>query len=248
MRLVAVALVTAALGAASSALAAPERSSATWGWRYGHVSGTATMTVTSPRLACTAEADTERRVLRGVYRVSFTGRSMRRFRGGVDIEYSPVAGGPAGNTQPIAFHARRSIEELVHIRTITENEQGEPVCTLAERSCTRTDTPRMRNFGNRLNVWMRPGGRVRVYPPHAVGFGRCAYDAPRSDIVVADTFGRVFPLALFNRPQSILRFASTSKGRGQTESGAPVTGTYVYRAAIGLRRLPGTPRAYCRTC
>lgn len=248
MRAVAAAGLVAALGAASSSFAAAERSSATWGWRYGPVSGTATMTVTSPPLTCAAGADAEKRVIRGVYRVSFTGTSMRRSRGGVDIEYSPVAGGPAGNTQPIAFRARRTIEERVHIRTITEDEQGEPVCALAERSCTSADTRPMRNFGNRLNVWMRRGGRVRIYPPHAVAFGRCAFDAPRWDLLLADTFGRVFPLAVFNRPQSVLRFASTSKGRGQTESGAPVTGTYVYRASIGLRRLPGTPRAYCRTC
>jgi hypothetical protein len=248
MRGVALAVLAAALTAVSSSFAAPDRSSATSGWRYGAISGTATMTVTSPRLTCTPTSRAEKRVVRGTYRVSFTGTSMRRSRAAADIEYSPVAGGPAGNTQPIAFNARRTIEELVHVRTITFNDLGEPICTLEERSCTSSDSRPMRNFGNRLNVWMRPGGRVRINPPHALAFGTCAPDATDWDLLLGDTFGEMFPIGVFNSSRAVLRFASTSRGRGQTETGAAVTAMYVYRASIGIRRLPGTPLVRCKVC
>jgi hypothetical protein len=248
LRGVALAVLVAALTAVSSSFAGSDRRSATWGWRYGPISGTATLTMTSPALTCSPSARAEKRVIRGKYRVSFTGTSMRRSRTGVDIEYSPVAGGPAGNTQPIAFSARRTIEELVHVRTITFNDLGEPICTLEERPCTTNDSRRMRNFGNRLNVRMRPGGRVRVNPPHGVAFGTCAPDATDWDLLLGDTFGEMFAIAVFNRPRAALRFASTSRGRGQTETGAPVTAGYVYRASIGIRRLPGTPLVRCKTC
>jgi hypothetical protein len=248
MRVVAVAVLTAALSAASAAFASPERVSAYWGWRYGPISGTATMTLIAPPLACLGGDRSEKRVVRGTYRISFTGTSMRRTRAAADIGYNLAAGGPAGNTEPMAIRARRKFEERIHVKTVTEDEEGNLTCTLQERSCSRTDTKVLRRASNRLNVWMQRSGRVSIYPPHSVGFDICAADVERGDLLIGDVPRRVFRLGLFNRPRVTLVFASTRRVGGQTPTGARVTGTLAYRSSIGIRRMPGTPVASCKVC
>ena len=249
MRGVAIGLVSVALAGASAALATPERTTVYWGWRYGPIAGTATLTTSAPRLVCTGRDSNEKRVISGTYRASFTGTSMRRTRAAADIGYNLAAGGPAGNTEPIAIRMRRSIEEVVHIKTVTINDLGDPVCTLEERRCSTSDTKTYRRASNRLNVRMLRGGRVRIYPPVALTYGTCDPSAPPNNLLFDGTaFGKVFPLGLFNRPRSTLRFAATSGVSGETATGITIRGTLVYRASIGLVRIPGTPLARCRVC
>lgn len=245
------AVVAGALLGLSLAVDAPARSTAFWGWRYGPISGTVTLTTTSPRLVCAEGARNERRVVQATYRTTFTGRSMRQIRAASDIEYNLAAGGPAGNTEPIDVRLSRSFQETIHVRTIVINDLGEEVCTLSDEPCSGTEIKALRRASNRLNVRMRPGGRVRIYPslPGGGPFGTCARGAgePNStwDVV---RLGKVFPLALFNVRRSTLRFAWRGRVRGETERGTPVAGSLDYRAQVGLVRLPGTPRARCRVC
>jgi hypothetical protein len=252
MRSVAVAALVA-LASAAASLAATERSAQYHGWRYGPISGAVTLTTTSPPLACTAGAGNERRVVSGTYRASFTGRSMRRFRLAADIEYSLAAGGPAGNTEPIALRVRRSADETVHVRTVTEDEEGNEICVLDERRCTKSETKTFRRASNRLNVWMRPGSRVRIIPSLPGGGGvvlaTCTPGIGEPDVLWPDlAFTRTFPVGVFNRPRSTLRFAWSGRRQGRTESGVALAGQLVYRASVGLVRLPGTPPARCRVC
>ncbi|HET7855883.1 MAG TPA: hypothetical protein VFL41_05450 [Gaiellaceae bacterium] len=249
MRGVAIGLVSVALAGASAALAAPERSTAYQGWRYGPISGTATLTTSAPRLVCFRNDQNETRVIRGTYRSSFTGTSMRRTRAAADIGYNLAAGGPAGNTEPIAIRMRRTIAEVVHVKTVTINDLGDPVCTLEERQCSTSDTKIYRRASNRLNVWMRPRGRVEIYPPLALAYGTCAPDATGANLLFGgDAHREVFPLAVFNRPRSVLRFASTNRIYRHVPGGPVVAATLVYRASIGLVRMPGTPLARCKVC
>ena len=248
MRAVVIALLVALIAAAAS-FAAQDQSQRYVGWRYGGISGTATLTTSAPRLVCTGNDRDEKRVVSGTYRASFAGTSMRRTRAAADIGYNLAAGGPAGNTEPIAIGMKRSITEVVHLKTVTINDLGDPVCTLEERRCSSSDTKIYRRASNRLNVRMRPGVRVRIYPPLALTYGTCAPAATGADLLFdGDAEVEVFPLALFNRSRSVLRFASTIRGRGQTETGAPVRAALVYRASIGIVRLPGTPLARCKVC
>jgi hypothetical protein len=251
MRSVALAAAVALVSAGAS-FAAPDRSTAYWGWRYGPISGSATLTTTSPRLVCTGRDETERRVISGTYRASFTGTSMRRTRAAADIEYNTAAGGPAGNTEPISLRVRRSSEEIVHVRTVTEDEQGNLICTLEERRCTKSETKTFRRASNRLNVWMR-GTRVRIIPSlpggGGVALGTCTPGVGEPDVLWPDlAFTKIFPVGVFNRSRSTLRFAWSGRRQGRTESGVALVGQLVYRASVGLRRLPGTPPARCRVC
>lgn len=244
-----VAIVAAvALLAAGASVAAPDRSAQYHGWRYGAISGSVTLTTTSPRLVCSGRDRDEKRVIRGTYRISFTGTSMRRTRAAADISYNLAAGGPAGNTEPVAMRARRSFEELIQVKTVTENDLGEQICELDDRTCTKSDTKLLRRASNRLNVRMRRGGTVQIHPPDRVGFDGCAADVPGTDLLIAGDSAQVFPIRLFNRQRAVLRFASSRRAGGRTETGAPVTGRFVYSASIGLRRMPGTPPASCRVC
>lgn len=243
--------VLLALLAAAATIDARARSTAFWGWRYGPISGTVMLTAASPRLVCMEESRNERRVVAGTYRTTFTGRSMRRERAGPDIEYSTAAGGPAGNAEPIDLRLRRSFQETIHVRTITIDDQGEEVCTLSEESCSGTEAKTLRRASNRLNLFMRPGGKVRVYPslPGGGPFGTCARGAgePNStwDVV---RLGRHFPVGLLNRPRSMFRFAWRGRVRGETDQNVLVSGLLDYRAQVGLVRMPGTPPARCRVC
>jgi hypothetical protein len=249
MRLVAVAVLTATLGAASAAFASPDRATAYWGWRYGPISGSATLTATSPVLTCPGNLRNERRLIQGAYRLSFTGTSMRRTRAAADINYSIAAGGPAGNTEPIRTRVRGSSVETVQIRTITYDNFDNPICTLEGRRCTSGGTREFRKVANRLNVWPRPRARVHIYPPRAIDFSTCAPDVghPNSVWPVA-AFGKLFPYAWFNRARAVFKFAWSGRVKGETETGVPITGTLTYRSSIGIVRMPGTPRARCRAC
>jgi hypothetical protein len=221
------------------------------GWRYGPISGGLTLSTTAPALTCPGNNRDERRVIRGTYRVSFTGTSMRRTRAAADIGYNLAAGGPAGNTEPIAIRMRRSTDEHVQVRTITFDDLGNATCLIAEQVCVNSDTKRLRSASQRLNVWMRPGGRVRVIPPLPFYTLECDRLAPDTNLLFSGGevgAGPRFPLALFNRPRSLLRFASTTRGGGQTETGAPVRATLVHRASISIVRMPGTPPARCKVC
>jgi hypothetical protein len=245
-------IAVVALLAAGSSFAAPDRSAQNQGWRYGPVSGTVSLVTTSPRLVCTGDDRNARRVIHGTYGASFTGTSMRRTRAAADIEYSSAAGGPAGNTEPIALRVRRTTEEIVHVRTVTEDDQGNEICTLEERPCTKSETKTFRRASNRLNIWMRPSG-VRIIPSLPGGGGvvlsTCAPGIGEPAVLWPDiAFTRSFPLGLFNRPRAMLRFAWSGRRRGQSETGVPLVGQLVYRAGVGLVRLPGTPRATCRAC
>ena len=249
----AVLIVAVAFLAAASAFAAPDRSTQFHGWRYGPIGGTVRLTTTSPRLVCTGRDESDRRVISGTYRASFTGTSMRQARAASDIEYNLAAGGPAGNTEPIALRVRRSSEEIVHVRTVTEDDEGSEICTLTERTCAKSETKTFRRASNRLNVWMRRGSRVRIIPslPGAGGvvLTTCTPGIGEPDILWPDlAFSKSFPLAVFNRPRSTLRFAWSGRRQGQTESGVPLVGQLVSRANVGIRRLPGTPPARCRVC
>jgi hypothetical protein len=248
MRPVVIVAAVALLTAAASSFAAPDRSSRFVGWRYGPISGSATLTATSARLVCSGHDRNERRVISGAYKLSFTGRSMRRTRAAADFGYNLAAGGPAGNTEPIAMRLRRSSEETVQIRTITFDDEGNEICTLTERPCTSNETKELRSAANRLNVMM-VRARVRIYPPNALRFGTCApgLAEPNSVWPVA-VFGRFFPLALFNRPRARFRFAWSGRVRSETETGVPVTGALTYNASIAVVRMPGTPPARCRVC
>jgi hypothetical protein len=239
-----------ALTAATASVAAPNRSQRYVGWRYGPISGSATLTASSARLTCPGNNRDERRVIRATYRLSFTGTSMRRTRAAADIGYNLAAGGPAGNTEPIALLMRRTVDQLVHVRTVTFDDLGNPVCTLEEQPCSGGDTKQLRSASHRLNVWMRPRGRVRVIPPTPFNFLECARNVPDTNWLFSggDVNGPRFPLALFNRPRTTLRFARRDPGGGQTEAGVRVTGTYLYRASIGIIRMPGTPPARCKVC
>lgn len=251
MRASLAAVVAGALLGLSLAVDAPARSTAFWGWRYGPITGTVTLTTTSARLACAENVRNERRVIAGTYRTTFTGRSMRQTRAASDIEYNLAAGGPAGNTEPIDLRLSRSFQESVQTRTITINDLGEEVCTLTEELCSGIETKVLRRASNRLNVRMRPRGRVFVYPslPGGGPFGTCARGAgePNStwDVV---RLGKLFPLGLFNVRRSTLRFAWRGRVRGETEQGTTVAGSLDYRAQVGLARMPGTPRARCKVC
>jgi hypothetical protein len=249
MRGVAIGLLSAALAGASASIAAPERTTAYWGWRYAAVSGTGALTTSAPRLVCTGNDRNEKRVVSGTYRASFTGTSMRRTRAAADISFNLAAGGPAGNTEPIAIRMRRSIAEVVHVKKVTINDLGDPICTLEERRCSSSDSKTYRRASNRLNVRMLPRGRVRIYPPVALTYGTCAPDATGTNLLFDGTAAvEVFPLALFNRSRGVLRFGSTIRAGGETETGAPVRATLVYEASIGIARLPGTPPARCKVC
>jgi hypothetical protein len=249
MRAVVIGLLVA-LSAAAASVAAPNQSQRYQGWRYGPISGSATLAATAPTLTCPGNNRNERRVVRATYRISFTGTSMRRTRAAADIGYNLAAGGPAGNTEPIALRMRRSTNELVQVRTVTFDDLGNPICTLTEQPCAQSDTKQLRSASQRLNVWMRPGGRVRVNPPTPFFFLQCDRNVPDTNWLFSggDVNGPRFPLALFNRRRATLRFARRDPGGGQTEAGVRVTGTYVYRASIGIVRMPGTPPARCKVC
>jgi hypothetical protein len=241
----------AALIAAAASVAAPDRNRQYVGWRYGPISGSLTMTTTAPALTCAGSNRNERRVFRATYRVSFTGTSMRRTRAAADIGYNHAAGGPAGNTEPFALRMRRSTNELVQVRTVTFDDLGNPVCTVTEQPCAKSDAKQLRSASQRLNVRMRPGGRVQVNPPLPFYTLECDRLVPDTNLLFYGGevgAGPRFPLALFNRPRSVLRFASTTRGGGQTETGAPVRATLVHRASIGIVRMPGTPPARCKVC
>jgi hypothetical protein len=249
-RLAAVALAT--LIGAGSAAAGTDRSMQYHGWRYGPISGSVTLTATSPRLECAGAESNARRVISGTYRASFTGTSMRRTRAAADIEFNLAAGGPAGNTEPVALRVRRSADETVHVRTVTEDSEGNLQCSLEERRCTKSETKTFRRASNRLNVWMR-GARVRIIPslPGAGGvvLSTCTPGIGEPDVLWPDlAFTKVFPLAVFNRPRATLRFAWSGRRQGRTEQGVALTGQLTYRATVGIRRMPGTPTARCRVC
>lgn len=251
MRPVALVALAALVGSTAS-LAATDRSAQYHGWRYGPISGTVTLTATSPRLVCTGSDASARRVISGTYRASFTGTSLRQTRAAADIEYSLAAGGPAGNTEPIALRVRRSADEIVHVRTVTEDDEGNQVCVLEERRCTRSETRTFRRASNRLNIWMR-GARVRIIPSLPGGGGvvlsTCTPGIGEPGVLWSPlAFTKVFPLGVFNRPRSTLRFAWSGRRHGRTETGVAVAGQLVYRASVGLVRLPGTPPARCRVC
>jgi hypothetical protein len=251
MRWLVFAAVAALLGAASS-FAAPERQQAYWGWRYGPISGSVSLTTTSPRLVCTGEDTDARRVIAGTYRASFTGTSMRQIRAASDIEFNLAAGGPAGNTEPIALRVRRSAEETVQLRTVTEDDQGNQVCALTERQCSLAETKTFRRASNRLNVWMR-GSRVRIIPslPGSGGvvLTTCTPGIGEPDLLWPDlVFQKTFPIGVFNRARSTLRFAWNGRRQARSETGIALTGQLSYRATVGIRRLPGTPPARCRVC
>jgi hypothetical protein len=251
MRWLLFAAVVALLGAASSS-AASERNQAYWGWRYGPISGNVTLTTTSPPLVCTGDDTDARRVITGTYRASFTGTSMRQTRAASDIEYNLAAGGPAGNTEPIALRVRRSAEETVQLRTVTEDEQGNQVCALTERQCSLAETKTFRRASNRLNVWMR-GSRVRIIPSLPGGGGvvlhTCTPGIGEPDLLWPDiAFQKTFPIGVFNRARSTLRFAWSGRRQARSETGIALTGQLSYRATVGIRRLPGTPPARCRVC
>lgn len=231
---------------AASALAAPERNAAFYGWRYGPISGSATLTFTSPRLSCSANAESERRVVRGTYKLSFTGSSTQR-GGAPDISYNTAAGGPAGNTETIGITARRRFDEVLQVRVVKEDPRGELICTVEDRPCSRSDTHRFRSVAQRLNVWMRPDGRVRINHPSPGGFGVCSRNvpAPAWDFPIR---GKVFPLAPFNRRSGSFRWAFSAPVRGETDAGVRFTGTLAYRVSIGIKRIPGTPLARCKVC
>jgi hypothetical protein len=253
MRGLVIGVLLAALSAAA-AFAAPERSAAFHGWRYGPITGNVTLTTTSPALACTPDADSsERRVVSGSYRATFSGTSMRSFRPAADIDFNLAAGGPAGNTEPIALRVRRSAQETVHVRTVTEDAEGNLHCSLAEQRCAKTETKTFRRASNRLNVQMLRGARVRIIPslPGAGGvvLVTCTPNLGDPATLWPDVaFARTFPLGVFTRPRSIIRFAWSGKRRGRTEAGVPVEGQLVYRSSVAVRRLPGTPPARCRVC
>jgi hypothetical protein len=146
---------------------------------------------------------------------------------------------------------RRSTDEHLQVRTITFDDLGNATCLIAEQVCVNSDTKRLRSASQRLNVWMRPGRRVRVIPPLPFYTLECDRVAPDTNLLFsggAVGAGPRFPLALFNRPRSLLRFASTTRGGGQTEAGAPVRATLVHRASISIVRMPGTPPARCKVC
>jgi hypothetical protein len=250
MRGVAIGLVSAALAGASAPFAAPERATAYWGWRYGPISGSATLTATAPALTCPGNNRNERRVVRATYRISFTGTSMRRTRAAADIGYNLAAGGPAGNTEPFALRMRRSTNEVVQVRTVTFDDLGNPICTLTEQPCAQSDTKQLRSASQRLNVWMRPGGRVRVVPPRPFYFLQCDRNVPETTWLFygGDVYGPRFPLALFNRPRATLRFSRSDPAGGTTEAGVRVQGTLAYQVSIGIVRMPGTPPARCKVC
>jgi hypothetical protein len=239
----------AALIAAASSVAAPGQSQRYVGWRYGTISGSLTMTTTAPALTCPGNNRDERREIRATYRLSFTGTSMRRTRAAADIGYNLAAGGPAGNTEPFALRMRRSTDELIQVRTVTFDDLGNPVCTVTEQACAKSDIKQLRSATQRLNVWMRPRNRVQVIPPTPSYFLECDRGATGAILISGgDGTGPRFPIAFFNRPRSVLRFASTRRGRGQTETGATVEATLVHRASIGIVRMPGTPLARCKVC
>jgi hypothetical protein len=248
-------VVAAALGAlalAASALAGPQREQAYHGWRYGPISGSVTLTTTSPSLVCTGDDTDARRVIAGTYRASFTGTSMRQIRAASDIEYNGAAGGPAGNTEPIALRVRRSAEETVQLRTVTEDDQGNQVCALIERQCSLAETKTFRRASNRLNVWMR-GARVRIIPSLPGGGGvvlhTCTPGVGEPDLLWPDiAFQKTFPIGVFNRARSTLRFAWSGRRQARSETGIALSGQLSYRATVSIRRLPGTPPARCRVC
>lgn len=235
-----VALVVVALVAAASAFAALERSERYLGWRYGPIPGSATLTTTAPLLACTGNDENARRVIRGTYAASFTGTSMRRTRA--------AAGGPAGNSEPIRMRIRQSSQETVHVRTVTINDLGEQVCTLSAERCSRTGTRDYPRASNRLNLSMQ-GRRVRIIPslPGAGAFNSCSGRGEPNALWSDIAFAKKFRLALFNQPTATLRFA-WSGPRRRGVPGYTLTERLTYRASVGIRRLPGTPRARCRVC
>jgi hypothetical protein len=251
MRAVVAIGLLAALIAAAASVAAPDRNRQYVGWRYGPISGSLTLTTTAPALTCPRNNRDGRRVIRAEYRVSFTGTSMRRTRASADIGYNLAAGGPAGNTEPFALRMRRSTSELVQVRTITFDDLGNPTCALTEQPCVKSDTKQLRSASQRLNVRMRPRGRVQVNPPLPFYTLECDRLAPDTNLLFYGgdvDAGPRFPLALFNRPRSVLRFTSTTRGGGQTETGVPVRATLVHRASIVIVRMPGTPPARCKVC
>jgi hypothetical protein len=239
----------AALTAAAASVAAPDQSPRHVGWRYGPISGSLTMTISAAALTCPGNGRDERLVVRGTYRLSLTGTSMRRTRAAADIGYNFAAGGPAGNTEPFALRMRRSTNEVVQVRTITFDDLGNPVCTVTEQPCAKSDTKQVRSATQRLNVWMRSRNRVQVIPPTPFYLLECDRSASGSILVSGgDGGGPRFPLALFNRPRSVLRFGSTRRGRGQTTTGAIIEARLVHQASIGIVRMPGTPLARCKVC
>jgi hypothetical protein len=249
MRAVVIGLAVALIGSAAS-VAAPSKSQRYVGWRYGPISGTSTLTITSPHLTCPGNNRDERRLIRAIYRLSFTGTSMRHTRAAADIGYNLAAGGPAGNTEPIALRLRRSADELVHVRTITFDDLGNPVCTLEERPCSLSDTKQVRSASQRLNIRMRRGGYVHIFPPSPFYFLECDRSVPDVDLLFygGDVNGPRFRLGVFNRPRATLRLAADEPGGGATETGARVTARNVSRVSIGIVRLPGTPLARCKVC
>jgi hypothetical protein len=147
---------------------------------------------------------------------------------------------------------RRSAEEAVHVRTVTEDDEGNQLCSLEERRCTRAETKTFRRASNRLNVWMR-GARTRIIPslPGAggVALSTCSPGIGEPAVLWPDlAFTKSFPTGVFNRPSSTLRFAWSGRRQGQTESGVPLVGHLTYRATVGIRRMPGTPPARCKVC
>lgn len=239
--------LVATLFAAAASYAAPDRSSQYFGWRYGPITGSATLTITSPRLVCSSNARSEKRIIRGTYRLAYSGSSRRRTRADGDISYNTAAGGPAGGTEGISFRARRSLDEVVHIRRITFDAAGDEICTLEERRCSRTDIGQFGGIASRMNVRMLRGARVGIHHPYPAGVSPCttgvsnfAWDYPRRRTI--------FPLALFNRPQGVLRFALSTRVTGETETGAPITGSLVYGMSVTIRRMRGTPLARCKVC
>jgi hypothetical protein len=211
------------------------------------------LTTTSPRLVCTDEDTDARRVIAGTYRASFTGTSMRQLRAAPDIEFNYAAGGPAGNTEPIALRVRRSAEETVQLRTVTEDDQGNQVCALTERQCSLAETKTFRRASNRLNVEMRGSRSVRIIPslPGSGGvvLKTCAPGVGEPDLLWPDiAFQKTFPIGVFNRARSILRFAWSGRRQARSASGFALTGQLSYQATVGIRRLPGTPPARCRVC
>lgn len=242
MRPIVVAAVVA-LVAAASAFAAPAQTHRYIGWRYGPISGAATYTTSVPRLSCFAGAWDDRRVVRGVYRTTFVGRSMRRLPAGPDVDYS------LRTTAGIELRLRRSFDETIHVRTITVNEQGERVCSLSEESCLGSSTKIVRSRFNGL--WIEHYGRALYFHFHfgperfGVGLANCAGLPSRALFILSKDGPEKSHIRELNRPRTTVKLTRSGAASREVDGGVVDVGLYTFRVAIDLVRMPGTPPVRC---
>lgn len=234
------------LVAAASTLAAAQSRPRDRGWHYGPIAGSATLTLAAVPLSCDPDTPlfgNDRRVIRGSYRSAFTGTSMRRNRAAPDIPYVPEFTGPFGATARIRVRVRQFSEETVHVRTVTSNG-GEDVCTLTEETCVRATTRDYRGSANKLDFPFAYRSRrvwVTALLPAQGAFNSCSGLSEWRTLWPSTNASQKFPHDLFNRRTATLRFALRGRRRS-SEPGYRLTGELTYRASVGIRRMPGTPR------